>query len=186
MADDQPTSPIQNFSSQMSLAFSSFTKSLKPLSSEVSKSFVQAQQYAKEKIAGQNADVTELPAEYRQLEDKTERIKLMHEEMVKVSRNYGLQAYDYEPAVVDKMAGFASSVGQNATSLAEKFSGTNLGASSVTQQEIPPSLSHAFAKAGFQSAELIGVDEPFGAALKKFATTEERIGGFRVSSCAYF
>ena len=53
---------------QLTNAFSSFTQSLKPLGQQVTKGFAQAQQFAKEKM-GQNADVTELPLEYRQLEE---------------------------------------------------------------------------------------------------------------------
>lgn len=61
---------LQSLGNQMSSAFSSFTKSLKPLGSEINKSFSQAQQYAKEKIGGNGADTTELPSEYRALEEK--------------------------------------------------------------------------------------------------------------------
>jgi hypothetical protein len=57
-----------NFGNQLSNAFSQFTETLKPLGNEVSKGFNQAQQYAKEQIGGV-ADVTDLPAEYVQLEE---------------------------------------------------------------------------------------------------------------------
>ncbi|KAJ3303145.1 hypothetical protein HDV03_004133 [Kappamyces sp. JEL0829] len=171
---------LQNVGNQISSVFSSFTASLKPLGSEISKSVTQASQFAKEKIQGGSADATELPVEYRQLEEKVDRIKLVHELFLKVAKNYITPAYDYEPPALDKMADFATSIGSNAASLAERLSGTQLGGSKVTQQEVPPSLSHAFAKAAFQSAELVGLEEPFGAALKKFAVTQEKMGGFRL------
>ncbi len=108
-------------------------------------------------------------------------MKLVHELFLKVAKNYITPAYDYEPPVVDKMADFATNFGANAASLAEKLSGTQLsGNSKTTQQEVPPSLSHAFAKAGFQSSELIGQEEPFGAALKKFAVAQEKMGEARL------
>ena len=100
---------------------------------------------------------------------------------LKVSKNYITPAYDYEPPALDKMADFATNIGANAASLAEKLAGGNLGGSAkTTLQEVPPSLSHAFAKAAFQSAELVGVEEPFGAALKKFAVTQEKMGEARL------
>lgn len=161
----------------MQAAFTSFTASLKPFSTEVSKSFVQASQFAKERFS--NADATELPAEYRLLEDKVERIKLVHELLLKIGANYITSAYDYEAPVVDKLTDFVSSVGGNAATLASRYSGQTMG-STITHQEIPPSLSHAFAKAAFQSVDLLENAEPLSLALKKFATTEERMGNFRI------
>ncbi len=100
---------------------------------------------------------------------------------LKVSKNYITPAYDYEPPALDKMADFATNLGANAASLAEKLAGTNLGGGAkATLQEVPPSLSHSFAKAAFQSAELIGQEEPFGVALKKFAATQEKMGESRL------
>jgi Bin/amphiphysin/Rvs domain for vesicular trafficking len=127
--------PFSSFSSQMSFAFSSLKSSLKPISSEVSKTILQASQYAKEQISSQ--DITDLPAEYKQLEERVDRIKQMHELMLKVSRNYGLEGYDYEPGTIDKMTGFASVVGQNAQSLAEKLAAnTSSSAASPTGNSI--------------------------------------------------
>ncbi|KAJ3313944.1 hypothetical protein HDV04_001250 [Boothiomyces sp. JEL0838] len=166
--------------SALSSAFSSFTTSLKPLGDNVGKQWVQVSQFAKEKIGG-TADVTELPAEYRQLEERVDRVKLVNELLLKVGKNYSTPNYDYVPPLNDKLSDFASVVTANATSLTQKLSGSTENVSSApTHQETPPSLSHAFAKSAFQSAELIGADEPLGAALKKFAATEERMGNARL------
>ena len=80
-----------------------------------------------------------------------------------MSRNYTLHAYDYEPALNDKMVDFASSVTNNATSFAEKISGTPM--SHKTNPEIPPSFAHAFAKAASDSIDLVSPQEPFGICL---------------------
>jgi hypothetical protein len=113
------------------------------------------------------------------LEEKVDRVKLMTEMFVRLSKNYTQHAYDYEAPVTEKLSDFATTMSQNAAHLAERLSGTQLG-SKETHQEVPPSFSHAYAKAAFQSAELISQDEPLGAALKKFATTQERIGNQRI------
>ena len=63
--------------SQFSSVFSSFGEKLKPLGASVGKGLTQMQQvivhlssqkFAKEKLGNTN-DITELPAEYRELED---------------------------------------------------------------------------------------------------------------------
>jgi hypothetical protein len=104
----------------------------------------------------------------------------MTEMFVRLSRNYTQHGYDYEAPVTEKLTDLASVVSQNATHLAERLSGAQLGGSKETQQEVPPSFSHAYAKVAFQSSGLISQDEPLGSALKKFATTQERIGNFRI------
>ena len=98
---------------------------------------------------------------------------------LKVSRNYTLGPYDYEPDLTDRATDFASMVSTNATSLAGRLSGAAVPSGSQST-ETPPSLSHAFAKTAYNSATLVGEQEPFSAALKKFAGAQERMGNFRL------
>ncbi|KAH6559933.1 hypothetical protein BASA50_009023 [Batrachochytrium salamandrivorans] len=170
---------------QFNSVLSSFTQSLKPLSKEVGKQWVQVQQFAKERMSG-GVDTTELPPEYRQLEEKVDKIKSLYELLLKVSRNYTLPAYDYEPALNDKVLDFANTVSSGATSLASNLSGGQMGTSTAaysrgaSQQETPSSLSHAFAKAAYQGADLVHPEEPLAVALKKFGAAEERAGNMRI------
>ena len=69
MSDANFPTTQQAFGSQISSAFSSFTASLKPLGNQITHNLSQAQQFAKEKMGASNGDITELPAEYRQLEE---------------------------------------------------------------------------------------------------------------------
>ena len=129
--------------------------------------------------------MTELPQEYRQLEERVDKVKAVHDMFLKVSRNYTLHAYDYEPALNEKVIDFANTVTTNATSLAEKLSGSQIGSQSkAVAMETPPSLSHAFAKAAYLSADIVGENEPYGAALKKFASAHERAGNARLQQDA--
>lgn len=48
------------------------------------KTFHQATQLAKEKLGGPNVDITELPAEYRELEAQVDKVKTFYESFVKV------------------------------------------------------------------------------------------------------
>jgi hypothetical protein len=91
----------QEASKQFSGLLSQWTKSIQPLGQTISKGLGQATQMAKERL-GSTLDITELPLEYRQLESKLENIRLVHEMLLKVSRNYTLHAYDYEPDLSDR------------------------------------------------------------------------------------
>ncbi|KAI9091169.1 hypothetical protein DFS34DRAFT_619480 [Phlyctochytrium arcticum] len=174
-----------NASAQIANVFSNWSAKLQPLGSQVGKQFSQFQQYAKERM-GTVGDITELPAEYRELEAKVDKIRLMTENLGKIARNYTLPHYDYEPALKDTVFDFATNVGDRATSLLEtgaKAAGVNAPIQTTPRSkgdEIPPSLSHAFARVALHSAEELGTQEPIGAALKKFATVEERVGNARL------
>jgi Bin/amphiphysin/Rvs domain for vesicular trafficking len=106
---------INAATNQFSAALSSFTKSLQPVGQTLQKSFGQASQLAKEKL-GSTQDVTELPLEYRQLEQKLDNIRLLHEMFLKVSKNYTLPNYDYQPDISDRASEMASFLQTNATS----------------------------------------------------------------------
>ncbi|KAJ3186525.1 hypothetical protein HDU85_007345 [Gaertneriomyces sp. JEL0708] len=164
--------------------FSNLGEKMKPFGNQVSKQFSQIQQYAKERV-GSATDVTELPAEYRELENKVDKIRVMHENLLKVGRNYTLPHYDYEPGIKDTVFDFATTVGDRATSLAAagaRAAGVDspIPRTSRARDEIPPSLSHAFARAAMLSAEELGTQEPLGAALVKFSNIEDKLGNARL------
>ncbi|KAJ3034173.1 hypothetical protein HDV00_005392 [Rhizophlyctis rosea] len=166
-----------------------FTESLKPLAGSAGKNFSQLQQYAKERM-GNTSDITELPAEYRELEEKVDKIKALHENLLKVGRNYTLPHYDYQPPVKDTVFDFATTVQDRTLSLAAtgaKAAGvqTSIGAQPRDKkEEIAPSMSHAFARAAQSSVEALGTQEPLGVALKKFSEVEQRVGNARLKQDA--
>ncbi|EGF80502.1 hypothetical protein BATDEDRAFT_35140 [Batrachochytrium dendrobatidis JAM81] len=174
---------LNSAGAQINSVLSSFGRSMAPLGRDIGKQWVQVQQFAKERMNG-GVDATELPSEYRLLEEKVDKVKMLYESFLKVSRNYTLPAYDYEPALNDKVLDFANTFSSNATSLAGQLSGGQLGAApgarQTPQPETPTSLSHAFAKAAYQGAELVHPEEPLAAALKKFGAAEERAGNMRI------
>ncbi|KAJ3409171.1 hypothetical protein HDV05_004564 [Chytridiales sp. JEL 0842] len=166
--------------SQISSVFSNFAERLKPLGNQAAKGFSQVSQYAKEKM-GSATDVTELPAKYRELEEKVDRIKALHESLLRVANNYTKPHYDYEPLLSESAMDFASSMSLQMQSLAANLQGgQGAAATHASKEEIPKSLSHAFAKAANQSSASLGAEEPTGAALKRFAAAHERIGNARL------
>ncbi|KAJ1544815.1 hypothetical protein HK096_007118, partial [Nowakowskiella sp. JEL0078] len=181
-------------SQSVSAVFSSFTASLKPAATVVGKSISQNLQYAKESsgLFGEKPDVTELPQEYRELEEKVDKLKYMHESLLKVARNYTLRSYDWEAPVQETVTDFFGQVTERAAgfaSTAAKAAGVQnvpetLSRSRSIRDEQPRSLSHAFARAAGSSADLLGVEEPLGAALRKIAIAEEKIGDARLKQDA--
>ncbi|KAJ3321645.1 hypothetical protein HDU76_014062, partial [Blyttiomyces sp. JEL0837] len=152
MAAPNPTTAATT-SAQFSSVLSGFAEKLKPLGAQAAKGFSQVSQYAKEKM-GSATDVTELPQKYRELEEKVDKIKALHESFLRVSRNYTLPHYDYEPLLSESVSDFASTMTDRISSL------TGAAQPPATKEEIPRSLSHAFAKAAANNADAMGAEEP--------------------------
>ncbi|RKP04238.1 hypothetical protein CXG81DRAFT_6773, partial [Caulochytrium protostelioides] len=174
--------------SQITGMFSNIGASLMPFGANIGKQFNQMQQLAKERM-GTASDITELPAEYRELEDKVDKIKLLHDGLLKVARNYTLHHYDYEAPIASTFADLASTVQNQATSVAAagaKVVGRApaFAAASPREPATPTGLSAAFAVISQRGANDLGTEEPLGAALAKFAATHERIARLRLDQDA--
>jgi hypothetical protein len=98
-----------------------------------------------------------------------DRIRLVHENFLKVTRTFTLPHNDYAPPVADSVFDFATTVGENVRGFAvagARAAGVNepsvSPSGSFSQKEIPKSMSHALAKAAIESAEWVGEESPFG------------------------
>lgn len=167
--------------------FASFSKSMQPVGQTIGKGWSQAQQLAKETM-GSTQDVTELPLEYRDLEKKLDEVKILHDQLLKCSRNYTLPNYDYQPDLGDRATDLASMVSNNASSFVGRFSSAGSPVAVNPTTETPATFDHAFAKAAFAAASTLPSDEPFGTpfeliiamALLKFGESHERVGQFHL------
>lgn len=160
----------------------SFGNAFSNLGVNVSKQFNQISQYAKEQM-GNAEDITELPIEYQELEYKVQRIRILYENLSKVGKNFSLPHYDYQPPVKDTMFEFASTVGDQATSLANssaKAVGVQSSIASKPKKELPPTIYHAFSTAALISAESLGTDDSTGNSLKTFADVQEQLGSYQL------
>jgi hypothetical protein len=123
---------------------------------------------------------------------KVDRIKALHESLLRVANNYTKPHYDYEPLLAESAYDFASSVSGRVQSLAAGLQATTgaapaaAGQAGAPKDEIPRSLSHAFAKAAVQGSEGLSPEEPTAAALKRFATVHDRIGNARLKLVRFF
>ncbi|KAG0222008.1 hypothetical protein BGW42_007760 [Actinomortierella wolfii] len=164
-----------------------FSQQLNPLAAKLNKQFGQVKQFAQEKM-GTAEDITELPQEYKDLEKRVDAVRAMHTNLLRVTRTYQTQSYDY-PAqlqetlgefgrtVTDRIQQVALSPADRAATEAAALEGDK---KDPTAAAPPKTLSHALARASMSGAEQIGLEEPMGSALFKYATVQEKIGDFRL------
>ncbi|KAJ3215272.1 hypothetical protein HK099_006441 [Clydaea vesicula] len=145
----------------------------KPFGATLSKEFVRAQQLAKEKM-GTETDVTVLPAEYLELENKVDKIKNLHENFLKISYTYTKEHNDYILTTADSVLDFATIVQQQVRGYLPR-------ATPPLTSDIPKSLSHAFSKIAYYCSFFFGAEEPMSIALKKFSKGQEEIGSAKAT-----
>ncbi|RUO96477.1 Bin/amphiphysin/Rvs domain for vesicular trafficking-domain-containing protein [Jimgerdemannia flammicorona] len=157
---------------------------LNPFAQRLGKGFGQVRQYAQEKL-GTAEDVTELPQEYKDLEKRVDALRTVHQNLLRVTRTFSTQTYDYPAQLQESLIDTARSVGDRLQSLAltpadREAEAAALAAQQGAQPQLPKTLSHALSRAAAQSAEQLGIEEPLGAALFKYAAVQEKIGDSRL------
>ncbi|KAI9015540.1 hypothetical protein DFJ74DRAFT_609501 [Hyaloraphidium curvatum] len=161
--------------------FKSIGSTLGPLGAKLSKSVSTGRQLLSERMG--SAEVTELPQEYKELEERVDKIRIFHESMVKITRAY-TKHIDYDiplgDTIGDLTTQLGSSLGSLATSAASKIQGGAAPPPKPPSKEEPLTLSHAIARATGQAAQALGTEEPTGAALQKVAAVSEKIGNAKI------
>lgn len=135
--------------------------------------------------------MTELPQEYVALEVKLEKIKILYETFLRLSRNFTHNDYDASVAetVKDAYGKFNDLVIKPTQ---QQLAGGNQsgnpgnvsygGNQQQQQAEIvtPPTFAHALARASSQGALTLGTEEPLGAALTKYSAAQDKLGNARL------
>ncbi|RUS20449.1 Bin/amphiphysin/Rvs domain for vesicular trafficking-domain-containing protein [Endogone sp. FLAS-F59071] len=161
-----------------------FGSRLNPFAQRLGKGFGQVRQYAQERL-GTAEDVTELPQEYKDLEKRVDALRAVHQNLLRITRTFSTQTYDYPVQLQESLFDTARSVGDRLQTLTlspaeREAEAAAQAAAQSTQPPAPKTLAHALSRAAAQSAELIGIEEPLGAALFKYATVQEKIGDSRL------
>ncbi|ORZ27773.1 BAR domain-containing family protein [Lobosporangium transversale] len=163
--------------------FKAFSQQLNPLAAKLGKQLGQVKQFAQEKM-GTAEDITELPQEYKDLEKRVDALRTMHTHLLRVTRTYQNPSYDYPAQLQETLGEFGRTVTdriqQVALSPAEKAASEAAALEERKEAAPPKTLAHALSRASFEGSELIGLEEPMGSALFKFATVQEKIGEFRL------
>jgi hypothetical protein len=154
--------------------------------SKLSKGFGSTVQATKERF-GQVApeEITELPQEYKDLEARVDALRAAHLALLKITRVYESETYDYPVQIQESLSEFSSSLGYNITSFAAaNLKGTNLPVPNAPAAPPPAphkTLPHALVRASTSAANAIGgatassTDDKLGRTLALYAQGWERI-----------
>jgi len=158
----------------LATSMKSALSSLEPLAQNVSKGLQQVKQLAEEKLG--TAEVTPLPHEYLELEAKVDRLKQVHENLVR------LASYQLHPGTGTELKlGVNEALNNVAETLGAESNSINnvnekLRTITVNNQTPNQMMAQEFIRAG----QAVGDHTPFGTALMKSAEVQEKIGKSRV------
>lgn len=161
--------------------------------SKFTKGFSSSVQATKERL-GQIApeDITELPQEYKDLETRVDALRAAHISLLKITKVYESETYDYPVQIQESISELSSSIGYNITSFAaNNLKGTNLPVpTSPTQPPVHPhkTLPHALARAATSAATVVAgtgaapheSGDKLGKALALYANGWDRIAAARL------
>ncbi|OWZ54172.1 cytoplasmic protein [Cryptococcus neoformans c45] len=155
--------------------------------SAVSKSFRQTVQATRERIGNVGPEgITELPAEYRQLEARVDALRDVHNKMLKITKVHERESYDYPSDVTEGI----SEVGHQAASAWNTFANKNLKNTNLpipipsptaSTPHQPKTLSHALSRAAKSGATELGAEDRLGVSLGIYGAALEKIGDARIS-----
>ncbi|ORZ33584.1 hypothetical protein BCR44DRAFT_1437763 [Catenaria anguillulae PL171] len=150
---------------------------LSPIAKNIERGFGTARQMAQEKL-GSASDLTELPPEYIDLEHKIDAI---HATLSALLKTHGHTSQSVIPTAVSNT--FFDITKSIKTTAAPVLAQTPIAAAVASDPNAPPpppTANHALARICVQSADTLG-QEPLAAALRKLATSEEKLGDAQVS-----
>lgn len=110
----------------------------------------------------------------------------MQTNLLKVSRTYNNSSYDYPVQIQESLIGISNTVTREIQHLAltSTASAADRAATTpdatATEGEEPKTLMHGLARVAAQGADQLGVDEPLGTALFKYATITEKVADARI------
>ncbi|KAI8057010.1 hypothetical protein BDF22DRAFT_668916 [Syncephalis plumigaleata] len=155
--------------------FNQFVNKLNPLAQQVSRGLNQAVQWTEERL-GNVEQLTELPQDYKDLERRVDAIRTAHLSMLRVTRCYAQPTFR-EPQE------FQETMRSVATRMQSLAMGPDVTATEESIEDQPKNPHQAMARVCNQGSDQIGLEEPFGAALFKYATVSEKIGDSELKMC---
>ncbi|KAI9468032.1 BAR domain-containing protein [Coemansia sp. RSA 1290] len=160
-------------------SFAKFTQNVStnwtPFADKVSKGFTQYKQLASETLGSQ--EKTELPQDYLALEKRYESVRQHTQVLLRLTKSFTAT-----PTQLVDMQALQSQF----SSLTSRISGKQRDASQPIEPRAKPSetqlmtTQHEISRASLDAAEKIGLEEPLGAALFKFGSIEEKVGGEKI------
>ncbi|KAI8356195.1 Bin/amphiphysin/Rvs domain for vesicular trafficking-domain-containing protein [Blakeslea trispora] len=160
--------------------FANLGSRFNPFAQKLNKGLGQVRQYAQEKL-GTAENVTELPQEYKDLEKRIDALRHAQLNMLKISRTFDNPSYDYPVQIQQSLIGMTTTVTRELQQLALTTPAADrANLPTETVREEPKTLLHGLSRVAAEGSESIGVDEPLGTALFKYATITEKVADARV------
>ncbi|SHO76822.1 Similar to S.cerevisiae protein GVP36 (BAR domain protein that localizes to early and late Golgi vesicles) [Malassezia sympodialis ATCC 42132] len=177
-----------------------WTASVAPLGHKLSERFGTLNQQAREHF-GQTDDLTELPEEYKQLEQRVDALRSAHQAMMHTIKVYETETYDYPHHLQESVTQSAQSIGHTLSQWAAQAT-RNTGLPQVQPTYAPPThprtLHHAIARSATAAAMDLGkcpqqmpaytggepvttMESKLAELLQKFAVAEDAVGHARIA-----
>lgn len=149
-------------------------------------SLAQSTQRLVQERLGQVTDISQLPQEYLELENRVDRIRLVYENFLKVTQVYEHESYDYPNNVRDSVNEFSKTVSSKLHELSHASStdeAQNILISPGPAKD-PKTLNYALSKVALTSSEYLSKsgheDEAIATALLKYSDVQAKIAQARL------
>ncbi|KAK0547187.1 hypothetical protein OC846_004141 [Tilletia horrida] len=132
-----------------------------PIGDRLSRGFTSLTQSTKERFGQVDADdITELPAEYKDLEAKVDALKAAHTALLKVARSYEIESRDYPTNISESLSQTTQTISHSVTTWAASATKGNSSLPNVQPSappaEYPKTLPHALSRAAASGAISLG------------------------------
>lgn len=149
------------------------------ISERISRSFDQAKQFVNERI-GKAEELTAFPPEYRLLEEKTDKIKTVYENLVRVFRQF-TKADRFEPPIQDQVVDALGKINQQIDRFGQSSSQRSPAKSPTSDDMTPFTIQHAAAKAASEGSQALQPPDDLSNALSKYGQAMDKMGGYRMA-----
>lgn len=151
------------FTDSLSKKFEELSTTVSQKTQEISRdlpSIAQSTQRIVQEKLGQVTDISQLPQEYLELENKIDNIKLITEQFLQITTIYENESYDYPKYIKDSMNNFSETVINKVSELSHVTSAQEVQNVLVTPQPTkePMTLNFALSKMALNSIELINAN----------------------------
>lgn len=122
-------------------------------------------------------------AEYKDLEERVDALRLAHVSLLKIAKVYEVESYDYPVHMQESISELSTTIGVNITNFAAtNLKGTNLPTPSPVAAPAAQhkTLPHALGRAATVASQQLGTDDKLGAGLALFASGYEKISQARI------
>ncbi|KAJ9116306.1 hypothetical protein QFC22_004746 [Naganishia vaughanmartiniae] len=156
--------------------------------SGLTKNFKSTVQSTRERLGQVDpSEVTELPAEYKALENRVDALYNVHKGLLRIVKVHESESYDYPTQLTESVGELSHDIARGWASFANNnLKNANLPfpiapATPATNQPTPPkTLPHALSRAAREGALHVGTEERLGKALDTYATAMEKVGDARL------